>query len=88
MKVVFIKDHSPRKSGDVVEFKTREELLIASWYLSNDIARECNCKGEEKTSNPCECSGEKEVALTETVATVEPVAKNPQIKIKERKPRN
>ena len=43
MKVVFVRDFSPRKEGEVVEFKTRDEIRTAEYYLANGIARLCDC---------------------------------------------
>lgn len=54
MKLLFIKNHSPRKKGDVVDFETRDEKKIAQWYVSNQIAEVHDCKS--KGTGCAECN--------------------------------
>lgn len=54
MKVVFVRDFSPRKEGQVVEFKTRDEIRTAEYYLANGIAKLCDCSKIKEGCADCE----------------------------------
>jgi hypothetical protein len=54
MKVVFVRDFSPRKEGEVVEFKTRDEIRTAEYYLANGIAKLCDCSKLKEGCPDCE----------------------------------
>jgi hypothetical protein len=71
MKIIFIKDHSPRKKGDTLEPKTRDEIRVAEWYLANGIAKICNC-GQGKGTGCADCDKKAEEAVAEAKAE-EPV---------------
>jgi hypothetical protein len=58
-KIIFKKNYSPRKKGEVVEFTTFDELKVADWYLANGVAEiytECNggCEDTEHKCSECE----------------------------------
>lgn len=56
LTIEFIKDHSPRITGEVVTFTGREGIRTANWYLSNGIAKEyCACKDEKHEDGCTEC---------------------------------
>jgi hypothetical protein len=80
MKVVFIRDFSPRKEGEVVEFKTRDEIRTAEYYLANGIAKLCDCSKGKEGCPDCEkkkqisqktLNGFKVVDLMEIAETLE-----------------
>lgn len=56
-KIKFTYDYSPRKKGEIVEFKTREEIKIAEFYINAGVAieyEECNdCKDGKKGCKDC-----------------------------------
>lgn len=54
MKIIFVKDHSPRKKGDTMEAKNRDEKRVAEWYLANNIAKLCEC-GQGKGTGCADC---------------------------------
>jgi hypothetical protein len=48
-KLIFLKDHSPRKKGETFEVRTRDEKRTAEWYIANGIAKWCECKKGTKS---------------------------------------
>jgi hypothetical protein len=61
MKLVFERDYRPYKSGQVVEFETKDELRSANWFLANGIAKlHCDC--DENHEKGEKCSGCEEMA--------------------------
>lgn len=69
ISIEFLKDHSPRKKGEVVSFTGRDGVRAAKWYLSNGIAKEhCNCK--ENTDSKCsECDKLVEAGKREAMSS-------------------
>lgn len=53
IKIRFIRDHSPRKEGEVFEAETHEEKRIAEWYLANQLAVRCGCSESEPGCMDC-----------------------------------
>lgn len=64
MKIIFIQDYSPRKKGEKMEANTRDEKLVAEWYLSNGIAKICDC-GQEKGTGCADCDKKAEAVVVE-----------------------
>ena len=62
MKIVFIRDFSPRKKGEVAEFNTRDEVRTAEYYLANNIAQLCACSKQKEGCADC---AKKEVNLSD-----------------------
>ena len=60
IKVKFVKNHSPRRAGEVVEFTGREGMKLANWYLNTGIAQICDCDG--KTTGCADCEKKKQEA--------------------------
>lgn len=57
MKLIFTRDYSPRRKGEIAEFKSRSELRTAEWYIANGIAVKHDCKCDEKKGTRCnECN--------------------------------
>lgn len=53
LKITFLKDHSPRKKGEVFVAKTNDERRVAEWYLANQIAQRCICEDGESGCPDC-----------------------------------
>jgi hypothetical protein len=60
MKVVFNRDYSPRKKGDIVEFKTREEIKVGEFYVTNGIAKLCECSEAKGGCADCDKKKDKQ----------------------------
>jgi len=60
MKVVFNRDYSPRKKGDIVEFKTREEIRVGEFYITNGIAKLCECSESKGGCADCDKKKDKQ----------------------------
>lgn len=69
MKIIFIRDYSPRKKGESFEPRSREEMRTAEWYLANGIAEICKC-GEKGTG----CADCDKKAAASKAATTAPGA--------------
>lgn len=59
MKLIFEKDYRPYKTGQVVEFETKDEIRSGRWFLANGIAKE-HCECDESQDE--KCSGCEEMA--------------------------
>lgn len=59
VKITFLKDHSPRKKGEVMVAKTHDEIRVAEWYLANQIAERCECKDGGSGCAACDEAKEK-----------------------------
>lgn len=72
MKIRFIRDYSPRKKGEVVEFKTKEDSRVAEHYISLGVAVDAEQKSKEPASSEgCEeCKKKREIEVSELKETL------------------
>ncbi len=63
VKIVFNKDYSPRKKGEVLIGKTHDEIRLCEWYLANQIADRCECKDDEPGCPGCADKKEAEIKV-------------------------
>ena len=63
LRIKFIKNHTPRKKGEVVEFEGNE-VKLGEYYLSIGVAEDT----EEEEVGGCNCDGSKEVKVEDLKA--------------------